>query len=234
MGSLLLAIDTSTRWMHAALVGPEGETVGSSETTPEEGRPLAELVRDLVEGRWAAIGAYGIGVGPGSFTGLRVGLSFVKGLSAARPRPVVPVSSLAAWAQSIDAVPDRDALVGLDRWVVVDARRDQVWLGIYAPSGEGVDAKRPDQRLRIPDARTLLGSARPGCVVGTGLPFVFPGSVPPGWVTALDVPSPSAAHLGRLAHRAWVRGDATTARAVVPNYLMLSAAEEKQGPWVVD
>lgn len=223
----LLAVDTSTRHHEVAVLSEDGRVDARAATTPDENRPLQDLVRECVDGRWEEIGAYALGVGPGSFTGLRVGLAFVKGLAAARPKPVVPVSSLAAWAQTLDAhLPAGDRR---PRWVVLDARREQVWLGTYDVAEDGVVAPRaPDRRTPLQALRTEL-SAEPTGVLVTTLDDDTIRSAAFGaeWELASGVPGPSAVHLGRLAQRAFAQGAGVPARNVAPNYLMLVAAEEK-------
>ncbi|MDG9423026.1 tRNA (adenosine(37)-N6)-threonylcarbamoyltransferase complex dimerization subunit type 1 TsaB, partial [Streptococcus pneumoniae] len=66
---------------------------------------LGGLVRDVAaeaDGGFEALDRIGVTVGPGSFTGLRVGLAFAQGLGAAVDRPVVGISTLAALAASLD------------------------------------------------------------------------------------------------------------------------------------
>jgi tRNA threonylcarbamoyl adenosine modification protein YeaZ len=69
-------------------------------------RLLAAL--ELAGGSLSAVTAIGIGTGPGSFTGLRVGMSVAKGLAFALERPIIGVPSLAAW---LAAEPEADAAV---------------------------------------------------------------------------------------------------------------------------
>jgi tRNA threonylcarbamoyladenosine biosynthesis protein TsaB len=248
MGELILAVETSTRFANVALVDAAGGPVAHRSTTPDEGRPLAELVLACVGDRWGDVQAYAIGVGPGSFTGLRVGLALLKGVAAARPRPVVPVSSLAAWAQSLDDVDA--ARVARERWVVLDARRSQVWAGCYRVGPRGlVEPVQPDFRTSLFEVRAQIVRSD-AAVVGTAAGLLLdPGGAgegdhardasrrdtpPPvrgGNIRdfASAVPRPSAVHLARLARRAAQEGAVVGARDVAPNYLMASAAEEKLG-----
>lgn len=88
---------------------------------------LGGFVRDAVAdagGGFEAIDRVGVTVGPGSFTGLRVGMAFAQGLGAALDRPVVGVSTLAALAWSADGGHGRTA-------AVIDARRGQVYLQTF-------------------------------------------------------------------------------------------------------
>jgi tRNA threonylcarbamoyladenosine biosynthesis protein TsaB len=95
----------------------------------------------------------GVTVGPGSFTGLRVGLAFAKGLGAALSIPVVGVGSLEALAQ-----PERGSVLA-----VLDAKRGQVYLQAFA---DGAAVSAPDvlpieiaaARLAEMDSETLVGT----------------------------------------------------------------------------
>ena len=98
----LLAVDTSTRSCSVALLS--GDRL-LSETTVTDGKThsvhLLPMIHDLLKGcRWvlADLNAIAVTRGPGTFTGLRIGISTVKGLAAAARIPVVGVGSLAALA----------------------------------------------------------------------------------------------------------------------------------------
>ncbi|QTC90710.1 tRNA (adenosine(37)-N6)-threonylcarbamoyltransferase complex dimerization subunit type 1 TsaB [Brevundimonas goettingensis] len=105
---------------------------------------IGGLVRDAVAdaGGFDGIARIGVTVGPGSFTGLRVGLAFAQGLGAALGVPVVGISTLAALARSADGGAGATA-------AVIDARRGQVYLQTFqdgaptmAPTALALDAAR--------------------------------------------------------------------------------------------
>lgn len=96
---MLLGIETSTRTGALALVRTDGELVGELRfhlTTPHSERLLNHL-DFLLSGAGLdldRLNAIAVSIGPGSFTGLRIGLSTAKGLAFRRHLPVIPVSSL--------------------------------------------------------------------------------------------------------------------------------------------
>jgi tRNA threonylcarbamoyladenosine biosynthesis protein TsaB len=89
------------------------------------------------------VGGYAIGLGPGSFTGLRIGLATWKGLAYANRRPIAGASSLAAMAlAAADGVDDGTVLVPL-----LDARKGEVYAGFYRAVGGSVEAALPEAAL---------------------------------------------------------------------------------------
>lgn len=94
-------------------------------------RPVfTDLARWVAEevGRWDRIDRLAVGVGPGAFSGLRLAVSLVRGLSLPDDRPVTAVSSARALARSILKE------TGAARAVVLgDARRNELWAGCFAP-----------------------------------------------------------------------------------------------------
>ena len=108
---------------------------------------LGGLVRDVAAeaGGFDGLERIGVTVGPGSFTGLRVGLAFAQGLGAALGRPVVGVSTLAALAWSADG--------GRGRTVAaIDARRGQIYVQAFS---DGLAVHEP-QALAIEAAAAML------------------------------------------------------------------------------
>ncbi len=127
----------------------------------------------------------GVTVGPGSFTGLRVGLAFAQGLAAALDRPVVGVSALDALAASAGEAATVAALI--------DARRGQVYARFWR---EG-ELEGPAEALALDVAAARIATMGTDAVlVGSGA-ILFADIAAGATVMALDGPAPEA--LARLA-----------------------------------
>ncbi|MGH7841227.1 MAG: tRNA (adenosine(37)-N6)-threonylcarbamoyltransferase complex dimerization subunit type 1 TsaB [Candidatus Binataceae bacterium] len=105
-----------------------------------------------------------VGIGPGSFTGLRVGLSYAKGLASALGMALVGVSSLDA----IALCAGREASAGVTVCPVIDARRGEVYAALYHSSGDALERVTGDLAVSVDElAARLCGlgvaeSAKPG------------------------------------------------------------------------
>lgn len=160
---LVAALDTSTLTLSCALVdltsgAPPRLRCERTEHTPRAGSgaaatgghgerlpaALGELL--LGEGlKLPDVEGYAVGLGPGSFTGLRIGLATWKGLAYGSRRPIAGVSSLAAMAlAAAPSAPPGATLVPL-----LDARRGEVYAGFFrvTGSGQGVEALAPEAAL---------------------------------------------------------------------------------------
>ncbi|WP_372708395.1 tRNA (adenosine(37)-N6)-threonylcarbamoyltransferase complex dimerization subunit type 1 TsaB [Brevundimonas sp.] len=148
---------------------------------------LAVLAREAVAeaGGFDAVGRIGVTVGPGSFTGLRIGLAFAHGLGAALDRPVVGVSTLDALAASAG---DARAVAAL-----IDARRGQVYARFWIdgrPDG-------PAEAVSLGAAGARVAKLGAGAVlIGSGAVLIA-GSAPDALVHDHAGPTPDA--VARLA-----------------------------------
>lgn len=148
--------------------------------------PLAQAVMAEAGLAFSDLDGVGVTVGPGSFTGLRVGLAFAQGLGAALDRPVVGLSTLDALAASV--APD-----GLPVAAVIDARRGQVYARLFDGAGEALDAAGATPLTEL--ASRLARAGSPGRLVGTGAALAAEAA--PGW-TPFPLDGPSAEAMIRL------------------------------------
>ena len=136
---LVLGVDTATDY---AVVGAtaDGELVREESIGPgPDGRPrhsevlLAEIERAVeAGGGWSKVDRIAVGIGPGSFTGLRIGIATARALAQAQDLPLVPVGSLAALARGIsEAESDRGLALP-----VFDARRSEAFAALFDDGGE--------------------------------------------------------------------------------------------------
>ena len=187
----LLALDTCLGACSAAVLQDDRVLAARSEFM-ERGHQerLAPLVRELAEEAGVAFGdldRIGVTVGPGSFTGLRVGLAFAKGMGLALRVPVVGVGSLAALAATA-------APAGLVA-AAVDARREQLYLQLFRDGAPLHDAEAATAENAV--AR-VQAQARGGelVIAGSGARLLA-GAFPEARVLDLAAPNPVA--VGRLA-----------------------------------
>lgn len=121
---MILGLDTSTAATAAAVWAPDGPAVERRDDPAPGARPahaarllvLVEEALDAADATWADVDRIAAGVGPGGFTGLRLGIATARALAQARGLPLVGVSSLEALA-----APHGTALA------VIDARRGEVF-----------------------------------------------------------------------------------------------------------
>lgn len=128
----VLGLETSTRRGSAALV-EDGRLVahGSHEQPNAHAERLLPLVSQLMrESGWspATLDRLAVGIGPGSFTGVRVGMALVQGLALGLAVPVVGIPSLVAMAMAIPpSIPGR-------RVACLDARRGALFVSVHSPA----------------------------------------------------------------------------------------------------
>ena len=150
----LLAIETSTETCSAA-IAIDGEILERYQHAP---RLHAELLLPWIEQLlgdagigFSSIDAIAFSRGPGSFTTLRIGIGVVQGLAWATDRPVIPVSSLAATAQTA-------ANEGIDvALVALDARMKEVFTGTFEKNSKGLMVPVGAEKVCAPEAVQVAG-----------------------------------------------------------------------------
>lgn len=121
--------------------------------------PLVDRVVSRVEGGFRSLRRVAVTVGPGSFTGLRVGIAAARAIGLAARVPVVGVSTLSALLASV-VTEDKRRLVG----AAIDARGGQVYFQAVAPGGRTVIAPA---FMSAREAARLIGSG-PSTLIGSG------------------------------------------------------------------
>jgi len=223
---LLLGVDTATEvaswalWRDGALLG---------ERAAEAGRPTAEGLLPALDALLATtgvtlddIGGFAVSIGPGSFTGLRIGVATVKGLAFAPAKPVVGVPTLAALACHAEGPGAVAALL--------DARRGEVYAAGFAraPGGEPVAADWLSERV-LPVSE-LAERLPAGCrLVGEGL-SVCGDAIADAAVTPLAPPYPdtTARHVAALGARCFDTEALSSAGPLTPRYVRRAEAEVKR------
>ncbi len=173
----ILAFDTATRATTVALAGV-GDRVFTARDDPAPGArpghatrllPLAAKLLDRAEIDWEDLERIAVGVGPGTFTGLRIGIATGRALSRACGIPLVGVSTLQSLALNARAWPAPASVVAVVP--VLDARRGEV----FAASWRLAEVEDPDGALLRPGAfapdglaETLHGLAAGGLAIGDG------------------------------------------------------------------
>lgn len=221
----VLAVDTATPHGSAALVagGRLLAEIGVEAPAGHSARLLG-WVETLLRARGLDIRdveGFAVSAGPGSFTGIRIGLSAVKALSAASGRPVAPVSTLDALALKLAS--SGDGLV----CPFLDAKKGEVYAALYRADGGRfaglipAGAYAPDDFLkRLPGERTVtfLGS-------GWGAYSALIEKLLGGRARLSPRTPFIAPEIGRLGEEALEAGRGVPADAVEPVYLRRSQAE---------
>lgn len=152
---LCLGIDTTAQWCSVALVD-DAKIFGFRSQKIGRGHAelLADMVKDVLAGASIApsdIDKISVCVGPGSFTGLRVGLSFAKGFALPHSIPIVGLSALEVWAASTDPKQNKTLCA------VADVKRGQILSQIFK-NGQALGSPKlsnADEQSKLPN--TIIG-----------------------------------------------------------------------------
>lgn len=214
----ILALDTTTEFGSLALVAGD-ETVDEVLLHSPDGFGhvlYTHLARMLERQGWepGGIDCFAAAAGPGSFTGVRVGLAAVKGLAEAAGRPVVAVSNLEAIAW-FGSAPLRAA--------VLDARRGEIYGAVY---GAALEVVSPEVVLKFPEWLKRLPEGELEFLATDFSPFraALAGTRFAG-ARVREVPRALAAAIGRIAAARFRAGLARDPAEIDANYVRRSDAE---------
>jgi len=218
-GAVILAVDTTSEHGSLALLA-SGELLEEIRVHSPEGfghRIFQEIAALLARHgiRAGDIACFAAAAGPGSFTGVRVGLAAIKGLAEATGRPAVAVSNLETLA-TFGAAPNRA--------VLIEARRGQIYGAVYDSAG----------RLVVPESVEKFATwleTLPAGLLSAGIEFVTSGFTPLLAGTRFErapvtlAPPALAAAVARIACERWRRGEAQDPASLDANYVRRSDAE---------
>ena len=153
----ILGLDSSGLVASVAVVEDDGVnsnllaeyTVNYKKTHSQTLLPMLDEIAKMIELDLSSIDAIAVAGGPGSFTGLRIGSATAKGLGLALDKPLVHIPTVDALAYN---------LYGTDKIIcpLMDARRNQVYTGIYEFQGEKLVALEPQMAVGIEEIAKKL------------------------------------------------------------------------------
>ncbi len=226
---LLLAIDTSAKPVSCALA-QDGRIIGSfyahtGLTHSQTLMPMMEQMLAIAGVEVAQLDAVAVAAGPGSFTGVRIGVSAVKGMCFTHNIPCLSVSTLEAMAEQV-------AAPGAIVCSVMDARCQQVYTAQFARDAAGQTVRlTPDEAIPL----ALLGErlaqqSQPILLVGDGSELCYEAlhtTLPQLHLATAAVRFQHAAGVAAVALRQYERGQTLSAEELLPLYLRLPQAERE-------
>ncbi|HHQ4597372.1 tRNA (adenosine(37)-N6)-threonylcarbamoyltransferase complex dimerization subunit type 1 TsaB [Aeromonas veronii] len=215
----ILAVDTATEACSAALlVG--GKLFSRWEEAPRDHtRKILPMVQAVLEDAGISLSdldAIAFGRGPGSFTGVRIGISVAQGLAFGAGVPLIGISTLAAMAQGAYRLDGAEQVL-----TAIDARMNEVYFGRY----ELIDGRMQlvgDEVVSEPAALVDVRGKLAGPVTCVGTGFETYGETLSGLADELEVSQvrfPAAEDMLPLARAAWLAGEAVPVEQATPVYL---------------
>ena len=212
----VLAIDTALAVCAVEVLDTERPGMSVRESVPmvrghaEALMPMIARVMDVANLDFAELDRIAVTTGPGSFTGLRVGIAAARGIALAASRPSVGLSTLAAYAAPQIAKDDTIPVV-----TAIDARHDQVYIQIFGPGG---------RTLVPPRVASILDAVRAAAVGPVRIVGSAAGLLAAAWPAGIAAPSLVETHPAPDID--WVaRLGAAAAGPVTPKPLYLKAAD---------
>ncbi len=232
----ILAIDSSGMTASAAIVSEEAVlaeyNTDFKKTHSQTLLPMIDAMTRILDLDLSSLDAVAVAKGPGSFTGLRIGSATAKGIALALDKPIAEISTLEAMAYAL--YPAQTLIVP-----IMDARRSQVYTGIYRFRGEELECVSGDDAMAMEELISRLNDIGEELIfTGDGIP-VFSEmikeklKVPYKFAKAFQGCQRAAA-LGTLAIEYAKQGRLVPADDHVPVYLRVSQAERERAERLKD
>ncbi len=226
----ILAIDTSAVVASCALCEDDKPiAVYSQKAGLNHSETMLPMIKNMLDNSkimMDEIDLFAVSEGPGSFTGIRIGISTIKGLAFGKNKPCVGVSTLEAMAMTVGSFAT-DAVI----CPVMDARRNQLYNAVFELHGNALLRLTPDRLIDAGElANELAAMEKPVYFVGDGYDLItkmklpFQRATPPAyrWQNAYGV-----AEVGRLTYENAKDKSVFTDTLLRPEYLRASQAERE-------
>ena len=225
----ILAIDSSGLVASVAVTEDDNliaeYTTNYKKTHSQTLLPMLDEVKKMIELDLNTIDAIAVSAGPGSFTGVRIGVAAAKGLAWPGSKPCAAWSTLESMAWGV-------AHMGMDVCAVMDARRNQVYNARFLGTGDGLERLTPDRAIGLDAlAEELKNRGKPQILVGDGAVLCYTTCKELGLDVRLAPPhlrQQSAWGVARCALELARSGRLTDAASLVPEYHRLSQAERER------
>ena len=227
---MILALESSATACSAALCR-DGELVAQSYQNSglTHSRTLLPMVRDMLANSQLTleqVDVIAVAAGPGSFTGLRIGVATAKGLAWPGNKDCAPCSTLESMAWPLAH------MAGSLIVCAMDARRKQVYNALFLATGTGLERLTPDRAISLEDLGAKLKNYENSkIVVGDGAKLCYNTLTEEGIPMALapkHLRMQSAWGVARAAEELAARGGLVKGGALVPQYHRLSQAERER------
>ena len=226
----ILALESSAAACSAALCR-DGELVAQSYQNSglTHSRTLLPMVEAMLRSSGRSledVDVIAVAAGPGSFTGLRIGVATAKGLAWPGDKPCAPCSTLESMAWPLAHLEGRLIVCAMD------ARRKQVYNALFLATGEGLERLTPDRAIFLEELGAELKNQNfPKIVVGDGAALCYNGlreQIPDLALAPEHLRWQSAWGVARAARELAARGELVKGGLLVPVYHRLSQAERER------
>ena len=188
--------------------------------------PMAEDILKSLGISFNDIDAYAVSVGPGSFTGVRIGVSLVKGLAFGRNIPCIEVSTIEALAENLCGI---DGIV----FPCMDARRSQLYNAAFDSTKDGITRLCEDRAISLEELAAEITEIKDRSVYLCGDGYgVAKSFLEKKEISVKETPmlliNENAASVAKVAYKKYLAGECKSDREISPTYLRLPQAERER------
>lgn len=219
---MILCVDSSARELVLALWDSEKQQLKAElwlDGPLTHGQMLMPSIQFLLQQTKGEISGLAICVGPGSFTGLRVGLATVQGLAFSKNLPIVGLSSLQIMAANQGELPHTV-------WAIMDARQNMLYAAPFSWQDGQLLRLAEDGAARVERLLELID--KPAFLVGSGA-MTYAEAFQQAGLTVQPARTVRGETLARLAAQAFMRKEQVSPEQLKPNYCRPSDAEASFG-----